>query len=198
MLEPMAAPYCERCSAPLTSVDEVCADCEGRTFHFMRARTALVFNETAQEMIHLLKYRGKRGVGRYLGRYLGEAVAREVWRGEIDILIPLPLYATRRRERGYNQSEVIAQSVAERLALPLRTDLVIRHRHTPSQTSLSTEQRRENVRGVFRVTRASAVAKQCIALVDDVFTTGATLDSCARTLLDAGADAVYALAVARA
>ncbi|MBI4553514.1 MAG: ComF family protein [Candidatus Latescibacteria bacterium] len=197
-VHPIPSPYCERCSTPLDGEDAVCRVCAGRSFSFVRARAAVTFDETVQTMIHLLKYRGRRALGRFLGRVLAEAAVREDWFREVDLLVPVPLHRSRARERGYNQSELLARGVADRADLPLATRLLTRHQSTRSQTTLTPAERAANVRGAFRVIAPHTVAGTRIALVDDVFTTGATFDSCAHALLDGGAAAVYALAVARA
>lgn len=197
-IQPLTAPYCERCSSPLSHIMESCDVCAGRTFHFTSARTATVFDESIQRMIHLLKYRRRRYIGHYLGEMLGKTVVQASWFAHIDILIPMPLHRTRMRERGYNQSEYVAQGVSAVTQRPVHTRLVERTRPTRSQTTLTPEERKTNVHGAFRVIDAGMVSGKHIALVDDVLTTGSTFDSCARVLLAGGAAAVYALAVARA
>lgn len=197
-IQPIQAPYCERCSAPLAGVGDVCRFCAGRPFHFVRARAATTFDETVQTMIHLLKYRGKRAIGRFLGSVLADAVMQEPWFGEIDLLVPIPLHRSRARERGYNQSELLARGIAALSRVPLAPRLVVRHRQTQSQTALTLAQRAANVHDAFRIVGPNILSGVRVALIDDVLTTGATFDSCARTLLDGGASAVYVLAVARA
>jgi ComF family protein len=110
----------------------------------------------------------------------------------------MPLHPVRLRERGYNQSEWIGRGLSACTGTPLHTHQVVRLKATRSQTKLTPEERRRNVQGAFRVQDAPSLAGAHVALVDDVFTTGATLDSCASALMESGAAAVYALTAARA
>lgn len=198
-LSPLASPSCERCGMPLDLPDQACAACAGRTFHFVRARAALEFNQPVQRLVHLLKYRDRRSVGRYLGQWVGKVVVTEGWFSHIDSIVPVPLHAARLRERGYNQAEVIAQGLSAFTGLRVDPAAVIRRKMTKSQTRLTIEERRRNVNEVFGVPAGRNLSGARIVLVDDVFTTGATLDSCARALVETGgAETVYALTVARA
>ncbi|MDE2847219.1 MAG: ComF family protein, partial [Gemmatimonadota bacterium] len=108
------------------------------------------------------------------------------------------LHPLRRRERGYNQSACIARGISDVTGIPVLEDVLGRNRNTPTQTSLSPEARMANVEGVFELARSDAVGGATVSLVDDIFTTGATINSCARALLQAGAGRVFALTVARA
>ena len=146
-----------------------------------------------RELIHRLKYRGHR----YLGRCLGELLAQDPGTAHlnVDVVIPIPLHRRRLIERGYNQSFELARPVAAAWGLPLWTSGIRRHRATHPQTGLTRTARRANVRAAFQVT--TRVAGRRILLVDDVITTGATGNALAASLLAAGAIEVRALAVAR-
>ena len=197
-LLPVSTPCCDRCGFPLETPDQSCEACQGRTLHFLRARSALMFNQPVQALIHLLKYRRRRSIGVFLGECLGKIIVCEPWFAHIDTIVPLPLHSVRLRERGYNQSERIAKGFADYTGVPMNTGLVVRRRPTKTQTRLSIEQRRENVKDAFATPPGQSLKGRHIVLVDDVLTTGASLDSCARALVDGGAAAVYALTVARA
>jgi ComF family protein len=154
-------------------------------------RTPFVFERDAHRAIVQAKF---GGVSRLLAP-LGVAAANAVpsgWR--FDAVVPVPLHASRMRHRGFNQAEVVAREVARILDVPLETRALRRVRRGASQASLGAADRSANVAGVYRV--AGAVPRRAL-LVDDVTTTGATLDAAARVLLDGGAERVYALAVAR-
>ncbi len=148
-------------------------------------------------LMHRLKYGGMSTIGLEFGRVLGERI-REAGLAESDMIVPLPLHATRIRERGFNQCEYIARGVSAVTGSPVRADLLRRTRFTPSQTTLGHGERRENVRQAFAARRRAPrdVAGRTILLVDDVVTTGATMRSCACALHGAGARAVIACAVA--
>lgn len=151
-----------------------------------------------QRIIHALKYRGCRALGRALGEELGLTmqVFPEFADADIDVILPVPLHRARLRERGFNQAEEIARGVARVWHVEVRGNVLQRKRHTTSQTHLSATARRGNVADAF-TTHGMELRGKTILLCDDVFTTGATLNGCASTLLDAGAKSVSALTLAR-
>ena len=192
------APFCERCGHPLWTPVASCPACPGRTFYFEGAFSAYEFNRPLQDLIHLLKYRNRPGIGRFLGSLLAKRVEHEPGIPHITGVLPVPLHPRRRRERGYNQSACIAWGLSDVTGIPVLENVLRRNRNTPTQTTLSTEARTANVEGAFEVAVPDAVRGATVSLVDDIFTTGATINSCARALLQAGAGRVFALTVARA
>ncbi|MSS73436.1 MAG: ComF family protein [Candidatus Latescibacteria bacterium] len=191
----LSGPQCPRCGAPSTG-DDRCPNCAGRDYRFSGACVLASFDEGAQALIHLLKYREKTSVGVRFGRMLGEAVKADPRMSGVDRVLPVPLHRSRVRERGYNQSDLIARGVGEALGRPVEARALARTRATRTQTELSGKERAQNVSGAFIVRRPERVAGLRLLLVDDVFTTGATLDACAGVLLDAGAVEVFVAAVA--
>jgi ComF family protein len=129
---------------------------------------------------------------------LVEVVKREAELLAADVVVPVPLHSQRHRERGYNQAELIARPLARRLGLPHRGVLLLRTRPRPDKHILTFRERWESVRGAFATRPGSQVDKLRVLLVDDVMTTGATLDACAKALREAGAKSVIGLTVARA
>ncbi len=192
------APYCERCGHPLDAPLATCPACPGRTFYFDGAFSGFQFNRPLQDLIHQLKYRNRPGIGRYLGSLLAKRVEGEPGIPHITAVVPVPLHPLRNRERGYNQSAHIARGISDETGIPLLENVLVRNLNTPTQTSLSPEARMANVEGVFEAGRVEAVRGATVSLVDDIFTTGATVNSCARTLLQAGAGRVFVLTIARA
>jgi ComF family protein len=155
-----------------------------------------------REIIHLLKYEQMRPAAGLLGNLLAGALARLESSGiqRPVLVVPVPLHARKLRQRGFNQSELIARSALKvwgRGRLELHARLLERRRETQSQTGLTRHQRRENIRGAFAVTRPAQVKGREVVLVDDVFTTGTTVSECARILRRAGASQVYVATVAR-
>jgi competence protein ComFC len=193
-------PFCDRCGVPVAGkVDHVytCHDCASREPHYAQARSAARFEGAVRELIHQLKYQHAFWVLPDLV-HLAEAAHRAHFAEEkVDLIAPVPLHPSRRRARGYNQSALLATALGRRLGLPARNRLLRRVRDTGTQTHLTAAARLLNVRGAFAVAQPRAAAGRTVLLVDDVMTTGATLEECARALRKAGAVRVLALTVAR-
>jgi ComF family protein len=154
-----------------------------------------VFDGTLREAIHSLKYRNMRSLAAPLGEMLAD-----YWRENVlaaDVLVPVPLHVRRLRERGYNQSELLAVRSGQSLGIPVVCDVLRRSRYTLAQTRLSGAERRQNVAGAF-VCAGMGLRGKRVVLVDDVCTTGSTLEACSIALRAGGARSVWALTVARA
>jgi ComF family protein len=169
---------------------------------FERAVAYGSYEGALRELIHLLKYNGVRPAANVLGRMLAEAVAGlESSFGQSTVLVvPVPLFKGKQRLRGFNQVEMIAQAVLKMRPAPRHLQLaevLVRTRETHSQIGLTSHQRRENLRGAFKVARAQEVTGREVLLVDDVYTTGTTVTECARVLRRAGAAKVWVATVAR-
>ncbi|HTS34471.1 MAG TPA: ComF family protein [Candidatus Solibacter sp.] len=179
-----------------------CPVCRRVDRPFERAVAYGSYDGGLRELIHLLKYNGVRPAAGVLGRMLAEAIAQvEPYfeRGPV-LVIPVPLHKGKSRQRGFNQAELLTKSALRHLADPhlrLSCDVLRRSRETRSQIGLTSHQRRENMRGAFAVRRAEEVTGREILLVDDVYTTGATVTECARVLRRAGAKRVWVATVAR-
>ena len=179
-----------------------CPVCRRVDRPFERAIAYGSYDSGLRELIHLLKYNGVRPAATVLGRMLAEAWKTVDCNFEppVVLVVPVPLFKGKRRERGFNQSELIARAALKRYQghpLRLAPDLLKRVRPTHSQIGLTSHQRRENLRGAFVVTRAEEVIGREIVLVDDVYTTGTTATECARVLRKAGASKVWVATVAR-
>lgn len=148
-----------------------------------------------QQAVHAMKYENARALAITLGERLSRCLHEQAW--TIDMIVPVPLHIQREKMRGYNQAQLLGAYVAAQHNLPLVCTAITRQRDTATQVGLTREQRHANVHGAF-VADPSAVTKQQILLIDDVFTTGATLQACAQAALDAGAAAAYSLTVTAA
>lgn len=138
-----------------------------------------------QVLMHQLKYRGNRELGIQLGRLMGQRFLRTD-RFSIDALVPLPLFPAREKKRGYNQAALLCEGISETLNIPVYNNVVVRPQHTATQTQKGKIERWKNIEGRFQLTNASAIRDKRIMLVDDVVTTGSTLESCGSELLKAG------------
>ncbi len=182
---------CARCGAPTAFETFVCEGCKGVEFGFVGARAPLRYEGVGEAIVHALKYRGYTRVVAGLAVPLMLGVLE---RGErFDSVVPVPLHRSRLRRRGFNQAALLARGVAGGLRAPVSDTLRV-VRRTRDQVELSAAERRANVAGAFA---QRARARGRILLVDDVFTTGATMSSCAETLLQGGAEEVHALSLCR-
>ena len=207
-MERIQAPTCPVCGERMFAfatqdAEQLCGECLREHPAFEKASAYGSYDGGLRELIHLLKYDRVRPAASLLGRMLAEAAVDllpEFDAGQA-LLIPVPLHSSKLRSRSFNQSELIAEAALKGSAglrgMSLRPRLLRRVRATESQTGLTREQRRENVRGAFVVTDPGEVQGRDILLVDDVLTTGTTVGECARVLRRAGATRVWVATVAR-
>ena len=144
-----------------------------------------------QSALHALKYKGNKDAGIVMGRLLGYSLQQSGRFSNIDGIIPLPLYPEKEKTRGYNQATVIAKGVQDILKIPLITDAIARNRYTESQTHKNRIDRWKNVGGVFSLLKPEALQAKKILLIDDVITTGASLEACGEVIFQAGIKALY-------
>ena len=187
-LVPLEPPFCTQCGEPAPAIEGLCGLCRKGEHLFDFARSALLFTHALREIIHHLKYADRVSLAKGLGDILKECKEREPFTG--NLVIPVPLHGSRERVRGFNQAELIAA----RLGLPTAARLLQRRKDTPSQTGLTRAERRRNLAGAFAV---RGKVNGTVIVVDDVYTTGSTMNEIARTLKRAGAERVEVLTVAR-
>jgi ComF family protein len=192
--------FCQCCGLPFESAaplhgTEECGLCRLRVWDFDRVRGFGAYEGDLRRLIHLLKYDKMRPLARPLAERMA---ARLPELGLADILIPVPLYRWRRWQRGFNQAEALAQELSSLSGIPCSRKVLRRTRPTRPQVGLSNRERRLNLAGAFDVSSPQFVSGRRVLLVDDVMTTGATLDACARALKAAGAVWVAGLTAARA
>ena len=192
-LEIEEKPYCSECKLDLDiSQTHNCST------YLDRVYSLGMFDENFQEMIHHFKYKGKVSAGKSLGIRLAQELKKQSV-SDVACLIPVPLHKARKRERGFNQSEIVAESLGAELNLKIEKNILSRIKNTRDQTKLSIEERKQNVAGAFQVQDKQKILQgQKIILVDDVITTGATLNECARVLKQAGAKEILAVTIAKA
>jgi ComF family protein len=186
----VGSPVCGRCGLPTAFATFVCEVCKNVDFGFQSARAPLKYDGVGKQVVHALKYRGYKRVVGQLAAPLMLQVLGEV---RFDAVVPVPLHRSRLRKRGFNQAELLARGVAEKMKATVSDTLEV-VRSTRDQVELSAAQRRANVAGAYSATEP---LRGTILLVDDVFTTGATMSACAATLVRAGAKEVHALSLCR-
>jgi ComF family protein len=187
-----------RCGVPLGgSAPAPCGRCRRQRNAFTAGASLGPYEGSLRTVIHALKYsRRPRLAGRLADALIAHPAARALLAPDA-LLVPVPLHPRRLRERGFNQSELIARALGRRTGLPLLTRALSRRRDTPPQAGLTAAVRRRNVSGAFVARPCSALAGRTVVLIDDVLTTGATARACAAALQEAGASAVHVLTVAR-
>jgi len=189
-------PTCIRCGREIEPFSaRMCYRCRTAPLEIERIRSAVTFEGALREAVHRFKYEGLTVLAEPLGSLMVECWSRHAT--PTDVLVPVPLHRSHLRTRGFNQAALLAYQLANHAHLPVDEKTLIRHRATASQFRLTTAERRENVSGAFRCA-SGALSGQSVLLIDDVCTTGSTLEACAVALMDGGAKRVQALTLARA
>lgn len=187
--------FCLICGIPFSgsASPHPCQRCLDRKPYYDKHRSVFDFNDPVKKLIHGFKYQGAFWMRRFITPYF-ESLAGEVAGAEL--IIPIPLHKKRLRERGFNQSLLLSQTWSRILNKPCENDVLVRLLHTPTQTGLKKSQRQKNLKNAFRVTDTSRIKNRKILLVDDVHTTGVTLNIAAKTLKRGGAAQVHAATIA--
>lgn len=175
----------------------VCGNCLESKPHYAKARAVAGFETVIMDAIHKFKYGRNISIGDALGSFMAGFSFPDFDFSEYSLLLPVPLHVERLRERGFNQSLLLAKKLGKKYKLPVSFSLLKRCKSTLSQTGLNKNEREKNIKGAFVVTDREKLAGKSIILIDDVYTTGATINECARLLLKAGAQEVAALTLSR-
>lgn len=199
-LLPEPSAHCLCCGRfyPGSVASHVCPACVEAPPFFIRHRSACRYRGVAKELILLFKYQKLRVLGKDLARFLYSSLKDEegLW-WEAEALVPVPLHPHRYKQRGFNQAEYLAQELSGLSGIPLNKNRLVKWRDALPQTSLSGESRRDNLIGAFAVKGRGTFSDKIVVLVDDVFTTGSTIQECSRTLLESGAREVRAVTLAQ-
>lgn len=202
----IGGPLCTICGRPFLDTsgdDHRCGNCIARRPHFARARSWACYptgegeDHPLRVVVQRFKYGRKVALGKPLGRMMALGCRGLFDPGGLDLIVPVPLHRQRLRWRGFNQSVVLAREVGRAWRLPVDPFVLVRSRETPPQTQLHEDERRKNVRRAFAVSPARPVGGKTVLLIDDVYTSGATVNECARALMRAGAKEVSVLTLAR-
>jgi len=190
---------CDRCINSITPAPSELIDLEFKKKFLYKNlvsgfTTPFVFekDKELQDIIHSIKYYNKFGVGERLGEIIAEKCEEKIQGWKIDLIVPIPLHQLKKVNRGYNQSFYIAKGLGKSLDIEVKQNILKRIKFTQTQTALTLEERQENVEDAFKTRKINRVQGKNILLVDDVITTGATVNECAKVLIYSGADKVYA------
>jgi competence protein ComFC len=197
----IVAPFCQKCSEPfegsITSAFS-CANCAHRAIYFEAAVAAYRGRGIVRQIVHEFKYGRQLHLRHLLARWLRAALDDERLSGhQFDVIVPVPLHPTRQRERGFNQAGLLGELLSAQTSIPVKP-LLERTRYTTTQTALDRSERMENLHNAFRLRKNADVRSLRVLLVDDILTTGSTLNECARILKRASAFSVHAATAARA
>ncbi len=197
---PVEEPFCDRCGKKMfarTTGDLLCDACRRAGPHFDRAFSATLYNDAMRPFVHRYKYDMRHYLHAPLARWMVEFMHRHIDVESLDGIVPVPLHWRRFQYRGFNQATALARPIAREFSLPVITRVLRRWRHTVPQVDLEPDERLKSIRGAFRVRRAERIEGKRLLLVDDVYTTGATMNECARVLKAAGAASVIAFTLTR-
>ena len=184
-------PFCFGCGKRLSDpAVEYCADCRRRRRSFVRNVAALEYNDAARESVVRFKYHGRQQYAISYAEELWRLRKDEILSFRADALVPVPIHRDRLRKRGYNQAELLAFELSKLSGIPLRRDILFRLKKTAAQKALGPEARVRNLSHAFAV-KGSVKGLKTVILVDDIFTTGSTIEACTRVLLAAGIRTVY-------
>jgi competence protein ComFC len=193
LLIPLHSQICLFCGYPIDS-GEICEKCKNDRPSYTKLRSIYTYQGELRNALHRLKYNNDLGVGEIMGKKCSEYLSLLKW--DVDLILPVPLGKKRRRERGYNQSALIAFPLAIILNIPYSSKAILRKKETVTQIEFNAEERKQNVKNAFSANPVLVQHKN-ILIIDDVITTGSTMDACTLELIRAGARNVYGLSVAR-
>lgn len=189
----LSGPVCKKCGAFR------CCCPKGEGFHFDKNISFFLYDENMRRAIHSFKYGKKLSQGRALGKLMADAFKkRNIDVQDYDYIVPVPIHKERLRERGFNQSEILAMKISEITKIPLSTKIVKRIKDTIPQSTLSYEGRLKNVKNSFKVSKASNIYRKNIILIDDIFTSGSTADAVSKVLKENGAAKVLSVTLSLA
>ena len=197
--EYVVSPFCIRCGKPLSdAMEEYCSDCKNRKLSFECGRSAFVYEKNLKSSMYRFKYGGRREYSEFYGRTMLQMYGN--WIKEIapDAIIPVPIHKKRYIMRGYNQAELIAKVIGKEMEIPVVTDVILRTGDTLPQKELNKEARMENLIGAFAVSeygKALCENCNCVIIIDDIYTTGSTMEACSRLLRQSGISNVFFMCV---
>jgi ComF family protein len=190
---------CAICSMPLNDGGEHCYDCKHSKIYFNLLKTPYVYKGNIQKLIHKFKYSNRLFLSKDLADPMIDLIYKENWDKEIDLIIPIPLHFIKKFLRGYNQTYLLSRHISSNLHKPLNDSILLRTNYTKPQFGLNRKDRNENLKNSFTINKKylTELKGKNILLVDDIATTCATANICAKLLKDAGAKKVFVIAIAR-
>ena len=194
-VEYIEEPRCKKCGKPIRYEEqEYCHDCTEHIFYYEQGKSIWLHKGPVRWSVYQFKYHNRRVFAEFYAKEWKRIYGNKLKEWEIDLIIPIPLHRKRRRKRGYNQAEILAKELGERCNIPVDTKSVVRTVNTRPQKELNDKERKRNLSKAFRVTKHWEKARN-VLLIDDIYTTGNTIDSVAQILKQKGAEKVYFLTI---
>ena len=190
-------PVCGTTFSDSPAKSHLCGNCLENKTYFSCARAVVSYETIILHAIHQFKYGSNISIGALLASFMADFSFPDVDFTDYSLIVPVPLHIKRLRQRGFNQSLILAQALAKKWQIPINFSLLKRHKFTLTQTGLNKAERNKNIKGAFEVSSKKNIAGKNVILIDDVYTTGATINECAKILTKAGAKKVTVLTLAR-
>ena len=192
LFEKVAPPVCKKCGQILSAEGENCVSCFGKSYFFESNVSMYMYDDLMRDLLHDMKFRNKKRVATGLGILWAKSIELP---DEDFLLTWLPMHQKKQKERGFNQAEVMAKEIAKEMGIACR-NILRRTVDTPAQSGLHPKLRQENVKGAFEINPGHYVLGSSVVIIDDIFTTGASLNECAEILIEGGAEKIYAKTLA--
>ena len=204
-IELIERPYCVKCGKPLIHADAfkqnrevLCFDCKRNKYSFEFSRSIGIYDKVLKKCIHLFKYHGEKKLAKPLGKLMVDYLLKNnEFKNKLDLIIPVPLHKNDLKKRGFNQSVLLGKVIGNYFSIPVGESVLIKKNLTPFQVNLSKKEREKNILRAFSVEKPEEIKGKNILILDDVFTTGATVEECAKELMKARAKNVFVLTLAR-
>ena len=192
LFEQVPLPICKKCGQILNEEDENCSSCFGKSFHFESNMSTFLYDDLMRDLLRDMKFRNKKRIAIGLGLLWAKLIEMP---DEEFTLTWLPMHPKKQKERGFNQAELMASEIAKEFKVPCK-NLLRRTIDTPAQSGLHPKLRQENVKDAFEINSEAFVLGACIVIIDDIYTTGASINECAKVLIEGGANKIYARTLA--
>jgi len=204
-IELIEYPYCIKCGKPLLLTDFfkenreiLCLECKRKKYSFEFSRSMGIYNKVLKKCIHLFKYYGEKKLAIPLGKLMVDYLLKNVeFIKKIELIIPVPLHNNDLKKRGFNQSVLLGKVIGDYFSVPVRERVLIKKKLTPFQVNLSKKERERNILGAFSLEKPEEIEGKNILILDDVFTTGSTVEECAKELMKARVNNIFVLTLAR-
>lgn len=184
-------PLCLKCGKPIDDPGaEFCTDCENKVHYYREGRGVLLYDEYMSKSIYAFKYNGKREYACFYAKLIYGRLKNKIKMWDCEALVPVPVHKSKLKKRGYNQAAILAEELSKLCKIPVREDLISREKSTIVQKNLSAKDRENNLKKAF-IIRKNSVKLRSVAIVDDIYTTGSTIDAVAAKLHEAGVENVY-------